>query len=160
MQRKLTDTFVGGLKPGPAIIRVWDIEVKGFGPRVTPTGHKSYVFQFTRESRKIQATIGNAKCWSCKDARERAREFRKLHEHRKDARGTQQEERSIKDLEDLVEAWREDYKPKLRPHSKASFESLLKRILPELGRRLVKDLALSDVEALHRKIAKEGYTRG
>ena len=157
MQQKLTDRLVERLKPGKGSIRIWDVEVKGFALRVFPTGHKSYVFQFTRGKAKIQATIGSADCWSCADARERARQLRKLHEDGKDALATLVEERSQKDLEDLVKCWREDYKPKVRPHSQATFESLLKKILPELGSRLVRDLSLADVEALHRRIAKEGH---
>jgi len=157
MQQKLTDRLVERLKPGKGSIRVWDVEVKGFALRVFPTGHKSYVFQFTRGKAKIQATIGSADCWSCADARERARQLRKLHEDGKDALATLVEERSQKDLADLVKCWREEYKPKVRPHSQATFESLLKKILPELGSRLVRDLSLADVEALHRKIAKEGH---
>ena len=156
MRRKLTDRFVERLNPGPGVIRVWDIEVKGFGLRVSPAGHKSYIFQFTRESAKVQATIGSAESWSCDDARDKARELRKLHESGSDARATLDEARSKRDLADLVKCWREDYKPKIRPHSQACFESLLKRILPELGKRLVKDLALADIEALHRKISREG----
>ncbi|WP_306597716.1 site-specific integrase [Geothrix sp. 21YS21S-2] len=130
MRKRLSDSFVERLKPGPTVIRVWDIEVKGFGLRVTPNGAKSYVFQFTRDKRKIQATIGSASCWTTDEAR---------------------------DLEELVGCWREDYKSKLRPHSQARYESLLNRILPELGRRLVRDLTLADVESFYRKIMKEGY---
>jgi integrase len=156
MKRKLTDRFVERLKPESGVIRVWDAEVKGFGVRVSPAGYKSYIFQFTREASKVQATIGSAESWSCEDARDKARELRQLHESGNDARATLQDVRTKRDFEDLVQCWREDYKPKIRPHSQACFESLLKRILPELGKRLVKDLALADVEDLHRKIAKEG----
>ncbi len=156
MPRKLTDRFVERLQAGASVIRVWDAEVRGFGLRVSPRGHKSYIFQFTREGSKVQATIGSAESWTCDDARDRARELRKLHECGNDARATLQDVRTKRDFEDLVKCWREDYKPKIRPHSQACFESLLKRILPELGKRLVKDLALADVEDLHRKIAKEG----
>jgi len=156
MPRKLTDRFVERLQAGSAVIRVWDAEVRGFGVRVSPGGRKSYIFQFTREGSKVQATIGSAECWTCDNARDRARELRKLHECGNDARATLQDARTKRDFEDLVKCWREDYKPKIRPHSQACFESLLKRILPALGTRLVKDLALADVEDLHRKIAKEG----
>lgn len=157
MQKKLTDSYVERLKPTPKVLRVWDMEVKGFGLRVTPAGHKSYVFQFTRDKVKVQATIGSAQCWSSEDARERAREIRKLHEDGKDARGMLKEDRRARDLEELVKCWREDYKPKLEIHSQASYESLLNRILPELGKRLVRDLSLADLEAFHRKIVKEGF---
>lgn len=156
MPRKLTERFVERLQPEAGVIRVWDAEVRGFGVRVSPAGHKSYIFQFTREGSKVQATIGSAESWTCDDARDRARELRKLHECGNDARATLQDVRTKRDFEDLVKCWREDYKPKIRHHSQACFESLLKRILPELGKRLVKDLALADVEELHRKIAKEG----
>jgi hypothetical protein len=156
MPRKLTDRFVERLQPGSGVIRVWDAEVRGFGIRVSPGGRKSYIFQFTRENAKVQATIGSAECWSCDDARDRARELRKLHENGNDARATLQEIRTKRDFENLVKCWREDYKPKIRPHSQASFESLLKRILPEFGKRLVKDLSLADVEDLHRTEVHNG----
>jgi hypothetical protein len=137
MRRRLSDTFVERLKPSPCVLRVWDEEVKGFGLRVTPAGHKSYIFQFTRDKRKVQATIGSAQCWSSDEARERARELRKLHEDGKDARGTLKEDRKARDLEELVACWREDYKPKLRPHSQASYESRLNRILIHDLRRTI-----------------------
>lgn len=57
MRKRLSDSFVERLKPGPIVIRVLDIEVKGFGLRVAPNGFKSYVFEFTRDMRKVQTTI-------------------------------------------------------------------------------------------------------
>ena len=38
MQKKLTDSYVERLKPTPKVLRIWDVEVKGFGLRVTPAG--------------------------------------------------------------------------------------------------------------------------
>jgi hypothetical protein len=69
----------------------WDIEVKGLGIQVSPAGYKSYIFQSTRENTKVQAAIGSAESWSGDDARDKARELRKLHESGSDARAALEE---------------------------------------------------------------------
>lgn len=112
MQRKHTVSYFEGFKPTPKVLRICYGEVKGFGLRVTPAGHKSLVFQSTRDKVKVQATIGSAQCWNSEDARERARETRILHEDGKDARGMLKEGRKARALEELVKCWRKDYKPK------------------------------------------------
>jgi len=157
MRRNLTDHVIDRLKPGDSVLRIWDNKQPGFGVRMTPSGAKSFVFQFTRPDKtKVQGTIGTWPAWNTETAREEAQRLRKIHEAGGDAKATLTSERSSKTLESLVELWRTDYKPKLRPHSQACFESLLKRILPILGSRLVRDLALEDVKTVHRTISREG----
>ena len=41
---KLTDGKIGKLKAGDVEYMVWDTRIAGFGVRVRPTGHKSYVY--------------------------------------------------------------------------------------------------------------------
>ncbi len=58
---KITKTAVDGLAPGASDRFLWDIETKGFGVKVTPSGLKSYIFQYRtggRGSPTRRYTIG------------------------------------------------------------------------------------------------------
>lgn len=157
---KLTDSRILALRPGPTVLRTWDSIVSGFHVRVTPAGSKSFCVTFQRgDGKKVNVTIGACGSWSTEDAREKARELRKLHDEGRDARAHIQSERKVQDLAALIELWRRDYKSKLRSTTQVSYESLLKSvILPALGSRFVKDLTYEDVKTLHRKEAREHPT--
>ena len=58
MEGKITKRLVESQQPGPREFYVWDAEVTGFGLRVKPSGHLSYVLRYTEEGRKYQVTIG------------------------------------------------------------------------------------------------------
>ncbi len=42
----ITKRAVEAAAPGPATTFLWDQEVKGFGLKVTPSGGRSYVYQY------------------------------------------------------------------------------------------------------------------
>jgi integrase len=150
---KLTDTRVRELKATGKQYRLWDSVIPGFHALIQPSGSKSYRVQFQRVGgSKVSLTIGDANAWGVKEAREKARILRQMHEEGRDPQAHMKEERSGKTLEMLADLWREDYKPRLKPSTRPSYESLLKNIiLPSLGKRLVKDLGLADVKALYRE---------
>lgn len=150
---KLTDTRVRELKATGKQYRLWDSVIPGFHALVQPSGSKTYRVQFQRVGgSKVSLTIGDANAWGVKEAREKARTLRQMHEEGRDPQAHMKEERSGKTLEMLADLWREDYKPRLKPSTRPSYESILKNIiLPSLGKRLVKDLALADVKALYRE---------
>ena len=59
MTAKITKTLVDASEPTDKVLFVWDLEIKGFGLRVMPSGVKSFVFQYrTPEGRTRRATIG------------------------------------------------------------------------------------------------------
>lgn len=153
----LTDTRVLKARTTGKLYRIWDSVVPGFHLLVTPAGGRSFRVQFQRPNgSKVSVTIGNAEVWTLDAAREKARVLRQMHEDGKDARSHVKEQRNAKDLKALVELWRTDYKPLLKPTSQASYESLLKTlILPRLGGRLVRDLGFEQVKELHRKESKD-----
>lgn len=159
MSTKLTDSRVKGLVPGKTVLRLFDSMVPGFHVRVTPNGAKSFCATFQRQDGgKIHLTLGDATVWKADAAREKAATLRKLHDEGKDARAFLQEERSGSDLCALAKIWEDDYRPRLKTTSQASYDSLLKVvILPQLGNRLVKDLTYQDVKDLHRKAKKGGH---
>ena len=54
---KLTDARIGKLKAGDVEYMVWDTRIAGFGVRVRPTGHKSYVYHRHAESQSRKFTL-------------------------------------------------------------------------------------------------------
>jgi hypothetical protein len=72
---KLTQRLVESLRAdgadGGARI-VWDGTVPGFGVRVTPAGHKSYVIQYRSQDRSRRFTIGNVNVLMPLEARKKA----------------------------------------------------------------------------------------
>ena len=55
---KLTDTRISKLKAGDVEYIVWDTRIAGFGVRVRPTGHKSYVYHRHAEGQSRKFTFG------------------------------------------------------------------------------------------------------
>lgn len=152
----LTDTRVHNLRASTALRRVWDSHVPGFHVQITPAGAKSFRVQFQRaDGKKVAVTIGSVEAWSVEQARDKARELRRLHESGRDARAYVRAERTSRDLASLVHLWREDYATRLKPSTQASYESILRTIiLPDLGSRLVKDISFEDIKRLYNKVRR------
>ena len=55
---KLTDTRIEKLKAGDVEYMVWDTRIAGFGVRVRPSGHKSYVYHRHAEGQSRKFTLG------------------------------------------------------------------------------------------------------
>ena len=55
---KLTDTRISKLKAGDVEYMVWDTSIAGFGVRVRPSGHKSYVYHRHAEGQSRKFTLG------------------------------------------------------------------------------------------------------
>ena len=66
---KLTDARIGKLKAGDVEYMVWDTRIAGFGVRVRPTGHKSYVYHRHAEGQSRKFTFGPVALGSVDEAR-------------------------------------------------------------------------------------------
>ena len=66
---KLTDSRIGKLKAEDVEYMVWDTRIAGFGVRVRPTGHKSYVYHRHAEGRSRKFTLGPVALGSVDEAR-------------------------------------------------------------------------------------------
>jgi len=159
---KLSQTTVDSLKPGSIVRRVWDSTVSGFHVRITPgkRGKKVYCVSFQRPSgQKVNVTIGECSSWTFDQAKTKAGELRQMHEDGKDPRAYVMAERKAEDLNALIKIWQDNYKAKLKPSSQLSYESIIKTVIvPELGTRIVKDLAHWDVETMHANESKKHET--
>lgn len=58
MQQKLTKRLVDSLSAAPKDTFIWDLEVKGFGLKITPKGRKVYIVQKRLEGHLRRFTIG------------------------------------------------------------------------------------------------------
>ena len=66
---KLTDARIGRLKAEDVEYMVWDTRIAGFGVRVRPTGHKSYVYHRHAEGQSRKFTLGPVALGSVDEAR-------------------------------------------------------------------------------------------
>ena len=66
---KLTDARIGKLKAGDVEYMVWDTRIAGFGIRVRPSGHKSYVYHRHAEGQSRKLTLGPVALGSVDEAR-------------------------------------------------------------------------------------------
>ena len=66
---KLTDARIGKLRAGDVEYTVWDTRILGFGVRIRPTGHKSYVYHRYAEGQSRRFTLGQVALGSVDEAR-------------------------------------------------------------------------------------------
>jgi len=69
---RLTQRFVNDAAPGPAKVRIADLEVRGLYLRIMPSGAKSYVVRLSKNGRRGEAAIGDARSITLAAARARA----------------------------------------------------------------------------------------
>ena len=58
MKGKITKRAVEAIRPGASDSYLWDTEVPGFGVKVTPSGRRIYLLQYTHERRTRRCRIG------------------------------------------------------------------------------------------------------
>jgi integrase len=104
---KLTKRVVDATTPDPARrFYVWDVEIKGFGLLVLPSGVKSYVYQYrTPEGRTRRATIGQHGEFTPDGARAKAEALRRAVHDGRDPLEEKRERREAKSLADVLDAY-------------------------------------------------------
>src|SRR3546814_2306308 len=79
---KVTKRYVDAMRPGPKDAFLWDDELHGFGLKVTPSGAKSFIFQYRlggRGAKTRRWTIGKlGSPWTPASARDEADRLSKL----------------------------------------------------------------------------------
>lgn len=156
---KLTRRTVEATKSGPARdVFTWDDELSGFGVRVLPSGKRSYLVQYRFARRTRRLTLGAHGVLTAQQARRLARAALGDLARGIDPAAARRAKAKAPTVKELGQRYlREHAKPKKRPSSAASDESLLKRcIYPRLGQRLVIDLCR---EQLHRRVGKDTPTQ-
>jgi integrase len=160
-QNRLTDAEIKR-RPAPAIGKIisWDAQVTGLGVRITAAGHRSFVLDYrTRSGRRRRYTIGTFPDWSVAGAREEARKLKRQIDTGGDPLAEIEAERGAATVADLIERFLEEHVSRKRPRTQYDYRNMIEcHVRPALSRMKVAEVTFSDVDALHRKITKNGQT--
>jgi integrase len=161
-RQRLTDAIVKRIPAPPQGKRITpDTEVAGFGIRITAGDARSYVLRYTtRAGRERTYTIGDAGVWPCTAARDKAKELRRQIEDGADPLGDIEADREAPTVMDLMERFRAEHLPRKRPSTHDAYDRILRlHVEPHFGQHTkVADVAFADIDALHRKITRNGGT--
>jgi integrase len=159
LAKHITERAVKAARPPSKGSRIhYDDVLRGFGLRVTASGVKAFILNYSVAGRERRCTIGRHPAWSAEAARNEAMEIRvkldKLNRGEDGGADPLQERDQARNAA-LVSELAEDYMqryavPRKRPKSVHEDRLMLNRIvLPKLGRLRVSAVGRRDVEALH-----------
>lgn len=156
---RLTDAVVKALPvPSKGNKVTYDSDTKGFGARVTAAGARAFVLNYrTKAGRERRFTIGSWPEWKTAAARAEAEELKTRVDRGEDPLADIEADREAPTVADLCARFEEEHLPKKRPSSRESdLTNIRRNILPAMKHRKVADVGFSDVDALHRKVTKDG----
>jgi integrase len=134
-------------------------DVRGFGVRVTAGGARSFILNYvTRAGRERRTTIGSFPNWTVAAAREKARELKRLIEDGGDPLGDIEDERAAPTVAELIDRFVAEHVVRKRPSTAAAYQMMFRvHIEPHFGaHRKVADVRFEDIDALHRKLTRDG----
>jgi integrase len=128
---------------------------RGFGVRVTATGHHSFVLNYrAKNGREGRYTIGSPPDWTLTAARERAKELKREIDGGADPAKHDRDKRSADNLNTLLDEFIAVHVSKKRDATRKEYILIIdKHIRPGLGAVKVADVQYVDVDRLHRKIS-------
>jgi integrase len=154
---KFTVRSLDALKP-PATGRVeyWDADVPGLGLRMSDRGRKTWTLLYRAGGRQRRFTLGTYPALPLADARDKAKDALRAVAHGKDPAAEKKAGREADTVGELADLYIERHaKPNKR--SWETDQRMLKRdVIPEWGRRKVKDIKRRDVIAWLDKIVARG----
>lgn len=159
MTERLTNKLIAKLPLPNAGNRIhYDTEVSGLGARVTAAGARSFILEYrTRSGRKRRYTIGPAGEWTIGAARAEAKALKKKIGNGEDPLGKIRADRDAPTVADMCKRFAEDHLPKKRPSTQTGYRIIIDGlILPKLKHLKVAEVTYADIDALHRKITKDG----
>ncbi|HRK63890.1 MAG TPA: tyrosine-type recombinase/integrase [Terricaulis sp.] len=146
--------------PKEGELRIWDTDVRGFALRITPTGRKSYCLKYRYQGRQRWLTIGeHGSPWTPDTARSKAKEALYQASHGEDPQAAKIETRlksgTVKELFEryLVEG-RIDKPLKRESSWKVDQYNYRRHIEPLLGKRIARELTLSDLSQFQARVAQ------
>ncbi len=140
----------------------WDGDLEGFGLRVRPTGHNTYVVWFRAGGRSRRMTLGPHGVLAPEAARRRALTILAEVWNGGDPAAIQADGPAAMSVADLCERFLEEYvEIHCKPGTVREYSRLLRRIVvPAIGRRKAADIRRRDVAALSANITETPATFG
>lgn len=159
---KITDKVVRELQPPPVKdqLVVRDTLQVGFAVRITATGHKTFIFNYTCNGAQRRMRIGSPPSWSVARAREEAKKLRRTVDSGTDPLLEQRRARDEERLSDVWERYRTDVLFRRATKTQKNVISIWNRlILPALGSRKISAILQHDIERLHLSISRKTPTQ-
>ncbi|WNL63611.1 integrase [Aeromonas phage ST4] len=158
---KLTKTLVDSCKPSDTDQWIWDSELPGFGIRIQVSGRKTYVARYRTHDR-VQRKLTLARCSDMPPdrARDLARKAFATVAEGGDPTKARRVEKDAPTIADLQDRYMNEH---AKPFKKATSTRLddanwRNHILPQLGKKKVKDLKRSDILSLHGSLSEKPAT--
>lgn len=159
MKKEITyDSEIRGMKPPDKRTEISDSEVNGLYLRITPTGHKSFVYRYRFGDTVKRYTIGSYPAVSLKKARDRARELSVLVSKGTDPLAEKKKARQKPDsmtVRELTDEFKREYLPKKRPTTQKTYKSRINKIVDHFGRYSIDEISQRDIKPVLKKIAKK-----
>jgi integrase len=155
MAQVLTDRIVRGLPAPTSGNKVtYDEEVRGLGVRVTAAGARAWVFNYRFKGIERRITIGDASAWPVRQARERAKELRRLVDAGADPMAERDAARSVPTLAAFADRYLTEHAASHHKQRTREEEARLLKlnILPILGNVRLADLSKDDVARMHQRL--------
>ena len=157
-KEKLSKRVVDAAAPGPAVYRLWDAEIKGFGLKVTPNGVKTYFVSYRpgggRAIGKKDYVIGRHGAITPDKARELARLALAEVAQGGDPQGERARRRGEMTISKLCDLYLDEGTATKKPSTLATDRGrIAAHIKPLLGARSVSSVTAGDVERFLRDVA-------
>lgn len=159
---KINKTFVESVSKPEKDAFFWDVEIKGFGLKVSPSGSKAFVFQYrTKQGRSRRFTIGRySETLTADRARDRAKDLSYIVHGGGDPMNEKQVNRQAETMEELFDRYLASAKFAEKADStRATDRGRINRHLkPTLGRIFIDELTSEDVRKAFNQI-RDGKTK-
>ena len=152
MKGKITKRTVESAAPGQGDVFLWDTEIPGFGLKVTPSGRRVYILQYTFGGRSRRYTIGRHGAEKTpEEARRDARSVRGRVAKGHDPAGEIATDKSVPTLEAFADRYLAEHAAVKKKASSAAEDrrNLRNHVLPVLGRWRVTEITRADIARLH-----------
>ncbi len=161
MQAKITKSAVDRVKPGTRDTFLWDLELRGFGLKVTPAGSRIYVLQYRCDSPRLRRyTIGrHGSPWTPEQARQEAKRLLGMIANGVDPADHRTNRKAAPSIAELAKRFlAEHVEYKTKPKTGKEYRRVLdKIILPALGRRRVAEVTRAEIQMLHHSLRDTPY---
>ncbi|MBW9275768.1 MAG: tyrosine-type recombinase/integrase [Candidatus Thiodiazotropha sp. (ex. Lucinisca nassula)] len=154
---KLTKRVVDAAKPPEdpnTFHQVWDIEIPGYGLRITHAGVKSYILSYRFKGRQRKYTIGRHGDYTAETARAKALDLRAVITKGGDPQAEKHKANAIPSLSQFADEYLAHIKKTNKTWNKDA-SKLNKRILPKWGKLRLDTLTTRQIESFHSSLKTE-----
>ncbi|MEW7975222.1 MAG: tyrosine-type recombinase/integrase [Candidatus Thiodiazotropha endolucinida] len=154
---KLTKRVVDAAKPPEepnTFHQIWDVEIPGYGLRITHAGVKSYILSYRFKGRQRKYTIGRHGDYTAETARAKALDLRAVITNGGDPQAEKHKANAIPKLSQFADEYLTHIKKTNKTWNKDE-SKLNKRILPKWGKLRLDTLTTRQIGSFHSSLKTE-----